>query len=117
MKWKIWYGDGTTFTGEDCKPEDVPKQNAQLVVIEDKEHGRVICKSDDFYIWDMYDGLMSWQGCDYFGYVDYMMRPGSKIVLFGRTLGNVDYRNLVQKAFDDDYLPQKTAWHVGERHG
>lgn len=115
LKWKIFYGDGATFTDQDGAAESAPKTNVQLIAIEDREHGRVICKADDFYIYDVFDGELNWQGVDYFGMWDYLSRPGAKVVLFGRTLGNVEYRNVVQRAFEDGYLPPKTAWHVGER--
>ena len=117
LRFKIWYGDHSTYTDQDGPAELAPKTNVQLVTIEDREHGRVICKADDFYIYDLFDGEWSWQGVDYFGMWDYLSRPGNKVVLFGRTLGNLQYREIVQRAYDDDYLPQKTAWHVGERHG
>lgn len=114
-KFKIWYGDGSTFTDEDGAPELAPKTNVQCVTIECPEHGQVVCKADDFYIYDVYDGEGCWQGVDYFGMWDYLSRPGTKIVLFGRTLGNEEYRQIVGAAMDDPYLPQKTNWHKGER--
>lgn len=114
MRFKVFYGDGTTATDE-TPPDLLPKTNVQVIMVEDPEHGRAFCRTDDFYIWTELDGSMSWTGCDIFGLWDYLQAPGEKVVLFGRTLGTQDYREVLGQAMNDDYLPEKTAWHRQER--
>lgn len=113
-KFKIWYGDGSTYTDQDGRPEDAPKVNVQFIAVEDDMHGMGLCRNSDFYVWDFYDGMWGWQGVDRWGFQDYMEQPGLKLVLFGRTLGNVEYSEMLSKALHDDYLPQKTAYMPGE---
>lgn len=115
--WKVWYDDREPFTSSDGPPELAPKRGVQCVVVSDRDHGWYFCRSNDFYIWAEYDGTMGWQGVDYFGLWDYLQAPGSKVVLFGRTIGNVEYRQLLNRATNDPELPQKTAYHAEERHG
>lgn len=115
LKWEVYYGDGSVIRDCDCEPYRLPKRNVQAVVMECRSHGRVVCKADDFYIYAAYDGELSWQGVDYFGMWDYLADPGVKIVLFGRTLGNVEYSQVIQRAMNSEYLPPKTASFPGER--
>lgn len=115
--WKVWYSDGSTFSSSDGPPELAPKRGVQAIACSDREHGRVICRSNDFYIWSVFDGEWGWQGVDYFGLWDYLQDPGSKIVLFGRTIGNAEYRQLINRVVNDPELPAKTAWHAEERRG
>lgn len=115
MRWKIFYDNGSTFTDVDGKPFDAPKRGVIAITVQDGEHGRALCRDNDFYIWNVYDGNELWQGVDWFGLWDYLVDPGVKIVLFGRTIGNKEYRNLINKVVNDPYLPNKTGWAQGER--
>lgn len=117
MDWKIWYSDGSTFTSEEGPPELAPKRGVQAIACRDKTFGRIVCRSNDFYIWSVYDGQPGWQGVDYFGLWDYLQEPGVKIVLFGRTIGNVEYRQLINRVVSDPDLPTKTCWAAEERRG
>ena len=115
LRWEIFYGDGSIVRDCDAPPWGAPKRNVQAVVMESRAHNRVVCKADEFYIWSEYDGELQWQGCDFFGMWDYLAEPGIKVVLFGRTVGNREYSEIINRAMNSDYLPPKTAWHVGER--
>ena len=113
-KFKIWYDDGTVYSG---KPELAPKRGVQCIAQTDPECGRTICRSDDFYVYQEYDGILGFQGVDQFGLHDYLIEPGYKLVLFGRTIGNREYKSILQKAVNDLDLPVKTSWDSGERRG
>ena len=115
MKWKVWYDGGLTFSSDDGPPTRAPKRGVQAIACADREAGRVICRSSDFYIWSVFDGQSGWQGVDMFGLFDYLSEPGAKVVLFGRTIGNVEYRQLLNRIVDDPDLPVKTCWHAEER--
>mgnify|MGYP001822894045 CR=1 FL=1 len=114
-KFKIWYDDGSTYS--DGPPELAPKRGVQVIAQSDKDCGRTICRSDDFYVYQEYDGVWSFQGVDQFGLYDYLIEPGYKLVLFGRTIGNDEYRSILQCAVNDPDLPAKTSWQADERRG
>lgn len=111
LQWRIYYGDDTTYSNQDGSPEATPKRDVQVIVQVDSEVGRVLLHRFDFYWWQ--DG--QWYGGDYFGLVDYLIQPGWKIVLFGRSVPNSDYRALVTAASTDSDFPRKSAYAVGER--
>ena len=111
LKWKIFYGDGSTITDEDSAPENVPKRNVQVIVMEDKDCGRYIDRGNDFYLWRDW----GWYSADAYGLWDYLEQPGKKIVLFGRTISNRDFKKLFAVAVNDPYLPEKTSFDSHER--
>ena len=111
LKWKIFYGDGSTITDAESEPENVPKRNVQVIVMEDKDHGRYIDRCNDFYLWREW----GWYSSDHFGLWDYLEQPGKKIVLFGRTIGNAEFKAIQTMAIDDNYLPEKTSFGSHER--
>ena len=111
---KVWYDNGATYTGP---PEQAPKRGVICIAQKDPDCGRTICRSDDFYIYSIFDGRPGWQGVDQFGLHDYLIEPGYKLVLFGRTIGNNEYKEILRKAIYDPDLPVKSPWDSGERRG
>lgn len=112
MQWKIYYSDGT-YSSEDGPPELAPKRDVQTIAVADDTVGRRIERGNDYYIYDKSRG--TWRGVDQFGLFDYLILPGSKIVLFGRTLSDDDYRAVWKRAAHDLDLPAKSAFHPDER--
>lgn len=106
FQWKIFYGDGSTFTDSEGSAYDAPSRNVQLVVAADLEHGWSILRQFDFYWWD----ADCWRGGDQFGLWDYLCLPGPKKVIFGRTINHQSYMDVFERALNDPDLPQKTAW-------
>lgn len=113
MKYIIWYGDGSIYRDDYGPPELAPKRGIQVISQEDPDTGQSFTRSNDFYWWTD----KGWQGGDLFGLFDYLIEPGSKVVLFGRTIGNREFTGILQHALNDDsgYLPPKSAWHERER--
>lgn len=107
MRWKVYYGDGSTFSSEDGTPEECPTRGVQVVAQEDEDHGKILLTSDDYYWWD--GERESWFCGDRFGLYDYLCRPGWKKVLFGRTLTDEEYEEVHSRAIGDDFLPDKSA--------
>jgi len=100
-KWKIYYGDGSTFSNEDGEPSLAPTTNVQVVV----------CQP-----W-------VWQEGDLFGLYDYLMQPGLKVVKFGRTIESSKYQEIANFARSDPYFDRSERyvnemgdyyWYVGE---
>ena len=101
MRWKIHYGDGSTFSSNDGDPFDAPALNVQIIVVRDDDPssqlGRYPVHRFDYYWWDEPD----WFGGDLFGLFDYLSRPGAKRVLFGRTVANAEHQAIIDGALAD----------------
>ena len=98
IKWRIYYDDGATFTDLDGSHFDAPATGVQIIASKaDTEKGFILSKGKTGYYWK--DG---WNPCDEFGVYDYLMfHKGPKAVLFGRTIRNEDYFNIVKRATRD----------------
>lgn len=110
MKWKIYYGDNSTYSERDGPPEDAPKRNIIAIAQANEITGHCIERGVDYYCWFGY-----WRGCDIFGLFDYLSMPGYKIVLFGRWTTHEEYRDIVKRATEDPDLPPRSAWFREER--
>lgn len=111
-KYKIFYGDGSTYSNKTGPPERAPKRNVQAITVEDDVIGRRIEATNDYYIYTTH----SWRGCDNFGLFDYLIEPGVKLVLFGRSLSDSEYKAIRDVATKDPYLPAKSAIGINERN-
>ena len=105
MKWKIYYDDNRTTSNLDEKPENVETRGVMCIVIENGEVGRQLVARHD-YFWYV-DG--NWAGGDIFGLFDYLLEPGFKKVLFGRTIDSDKYESIIKRALEDPDFPPKTA--------
>lgn len=112
MEWKIFYADGA-YSDEDGLPEDAPKRGVQAIAVADPDIGRRIERSEDHYIWTPENG--GWRGVDKFGLFDYLIESGVKIVLFGRTISEDDYRAIWDRVSRDSDLPPRSAISPSER--
>lgn len=113
--WRVFYGDGRTIDDDECKVEDLPRRDVQAVIVADDAHGWRILRIFDFYVFDDVhaDG---WKGTDVFGLWDYLTEPRETcVVLFGRTIGEREYLDIVNRALADASLPTKTGHRRGER--
>jgi len=111
MRWQIFYGDGSDYKDCDGPPELAPKRNVQTIANENELVGRRLERGDNFYVWTEH----GWRGCDQFGLFDYLIDPGAKVVLFGKSLSDGEYRAILDLSARSDYLPQKSARHPEER--
>ena len=113
--WKIFYGDGSTYSNLDGSPYDAPSDNVQAIVIRDPTIGRGIVAKCDLYWWveseQQWFGLMDKLG---YGLFDYLRQPGPKKVIFGRTVSNADYDAAIKAAIADPDFPPKSARHPTE---
>lgn len=117
MRWKIFYGDGTTWSNTDGPPEDAPCRDVQVIVAMDhgkrilmhggvegvETEGRAINPSALGYYW-FENGW--WTISDYLGLIDYLMRPGHKIVKFGRTIDTAVFHQIMARAIADPDFPR-----------
>ena len=115
MKWKIYYGDGSTFSDQDGAAENAPAVNVQVIVVENPNHNWVTIAGNDYFVWQERGGWYRWWGADWFGMVDYLLQPGWKKVLFGRMIDEETFNGLFRLANKDSYFGKKTSFANGER--
>lgn len=96
MRWRVYYGDGSTFSGDDSNPWDAPATDVQAIAVEMVEGEHRVIHSKDAYYWRN----NGWFACDMLGFWDYMlMHKGPKAVLFGRSMARGDdFFKLVKRA-------------------
>lgn len=97
MRWRIYYDDDETYSGD---PYLAPATGVITVAVEDRNATKGFCltKSKDAYYFK--DGR--WWGCDDMGMYDYLMSyRGPKAILFGRTVRNDLYWQIVQRALSE----------------
>lgn len=103
VNWRIYYGDGTTFSDADGPAEKAPSVNVQAIAQVDAEIGRRLVSRYDFYWFD--DG--SWYGGDFYGLFDYLQRYQPSIVKFGRALSRAKFEEVLRVAYTDPDLAPK----------
>jgi hypothetical protein len=113
MRWKIFYGDGTTYSDSDGTAWDAPPVNVQALVVNDPQHGWYCCRADDFYWYIPEEDR--WYSGERFGMFDYLTQPGMKKIVFGRSIPDDEYQTILNRAINDPDLPQKTGWQAHER--
>ncbi len=86
----IYYSDGT-YTGD---PENAPTRDVQVIIQPCPKVGWTTLHSTDYYLWR----ADRWRVADNFGLWDYMVQPGWKRVLFGRTLDDEEFRKVYYRA-------------------
>lgn len=114
-KWKIFYGDGSTFGSDDGIPEEAPALNVQAIAHEaDIGIGRRVVSGKDYYWWEPRSG--QWEGTtDPFALWDYLVRECPSIVKFGRVLPRLEFEKILHRAVMDSGLQPKVAWDSSER--
>ncbi len=113
MDWKIWYGNGTTFSSEKGMSNDAPTTNVQAVVVRDTDTsgsnvGHFVLQRRDYY-WHESD---EWYCGDIFGLFDFLMRSG--LVKFGRSIPNSEYRQIMKRIENDSDFPRKSGYRPDE---
>lgn len=106
MKWRIYYGDGSTFDSSQGEPSDAPAFNVQCIVENDPDVGRVILADDDWYYFDVAWGR--WLKSDLYGLLDKLLnRIQIEGVMSGRSTKS--YREVLAQALADPDFPVKSA--------
>lgn len=108
-KWKIFYGDGATFSSDDGDIKDAPATNVQIIVQAHDDTGRYHQSGRDYYV--HWEG--EWLGVDIFGLFDFLMESG--VVKFGRTVRSERFLEVYRRAEEDEDFPRRSAFKKGER--
>lgn len=107
MEFKVYYADGTTFSGDAF---DAPALNVLLILERDKDHGRRIVSGGDYYVWDG-----RWFAVDREGMFQYLCDAGPRRVLLGRMIDGERWVSIYRQAEEDAEFPLRTAYGVFER--
>lgn len=107
-RWRIYYADGSTFADEDGPAEDAPALGVQAInqMVGTPEGRQMLHGAGqrpnrtpvDYFVLDEGD---EWLGVDLFGLWDYLQRPGWRKVLFGRTISNPEFAEILYRAGHD----------------
>lgn len=100
-KWRIYYGDHSTYSDRDGSAFYAPSFNATVVVRPfNNVRGYALATAKDAFFWD--DKNQWWNACDQAGLWDYLlMYKGPKAVIFGRSIRDKDYNDIVNRAADE----------------
>lgn len=110
-RWKIYYGDGSTFSNEDGEYYMAPTLCVQAIVLGDEDVGRLLIHGFTSYWW-LYG---EWFGGDRNGEFQYDIKRGVlKYKVFGETISNKKFDEILKRAMTDDYFPMKSAIHPRE---
>lgn len=107
ITWRIYYGDGSTFSSLDGTPQEAPCSNVQVIMGYDRDNGR-----QALHLWDWYyyktGNPGEWWGCDIHGLLDQLLHDTKgeiTAVKQGRTLGNSLFQSIKQSALNDSDFP------------
>ena len=115
MKWRIYYADGAVLDGEG-DPANIPngkRFEVQIIVQEDKDHGRSLTHFADYYLWR--EDLDQWIGVA--GEISALMALTQNTmnitcVLWGSMMDPYSWADVQRRAREDPGLP---PWSGGER--
>ena len=101
ISWKVYYSDGSTFTG---RPEDAPKQGVQVILVKNERVGRRVLKFCDYYVYS--PTLQRWLDCaDAASVIVRALKEPSVTVLAGEYLNEEDFEKILIAAHNDVDLP------------
>ena len=112
MKWVIYYTDGDTYSNEDGEPADAPGGGVAAIAQEDSVVGLLVFHGEDYYAFSECFG--GWCGIDALGFVQYIERPGVKVIKLGENMDLGKYRTLFSRITIDPDLPKKSAFYPWE---
>ena len=102
-KWRIYYGDGSTFSYKDGVPYEAPPWNVQDIIQEDPIKG-LYHQHGDYYVFR--ENERRWYSVDWTGLIDFLAHEGGP-VKFGRTINTEQFRKIRTKADKDpDFKPR-----------
>jgi hypothetical protein len=107
IKWRIYYGDGTTVDNTQLSPIHVPSWNLQIIVQPDPKENTVYIARKDFYVYRKIE--QQWLGIDWIGLIDILAHNWQDVGGFGigRTIPSAVYDAIEKRAYaDPDFYPK-----------
>ena len=115
MRWKIFYGDGSTFDNTQGDPADSPVFDVQCIVqldflpkISPHYVGRLNITGGDWFWWNG----EYWQTGDLFGLLDAAIHGKCVIARQGRMLPAHIYNEIYKQAVTDSDFQQQSAQRI-----
>ena len=108
VQWRIYYGDGLTYSNEDGPISSSCPFNVQAIVQADEDVGRQVLNGFDWYIYK----TGRWYGVlDIPSLLDQVVHDLGQInvVRMGRIIPSHKYREIMQVALRDEDFPRKSA--------
>ena len=118
IKWRIYYGDGSSYDESSGKPKFAPKVNVQCISVNEhgtktyqaaEDVGHVVLHDWDYYIYQEDTG---WFGVkNVTDLVDHVLHSSHKIqaVLKARSIPTGQFREIYKRAWEDPDFPEKNA--------
>ncbi len=104
MDWKIYYGDGSTFSSDQGSPQDAPSWNIEIILEATHKEGVIRLSGKDYYWFD--PDLDQWSAGDFMGMMDYVLRDST--VKVARSMKTCDFEQLFMRAVADPDFPTKS---------
>lgn len=104
MDWKIYYGDGSTFSSDQGSPQDAPPWNIEIILEATHKEGVLRLSGKDYYWFD--STLGQWSAGDFMGMMDYILRHST--VKVARSMCTRDFELLFARAVADPDFPTKS---------
>jgi hypothetical protein len=111
-RWWIVYGDRSFYSSADGSAFDAPGRDVQAVLSPDPDHGWQLWTRGEFYVF--LPDADTWRPVDQWGLFDYLLEPGPRKVVFGRTMFDPEFHALLAWLNAHPDLPTKTGWRQGE---
>ena len=97
VKWRVYYGDGSTYSDLDGEAWDAPTQDVQILVRPSNKGSRGFraMHAKDAYVWKNGE----WCGVDVMGLWDYLLNTrGPTKVIFGRWASDDTFDAIYKRA-------------------
>ena len=104
MEWRIYCGDGSTFSSDDGSALTAPFWDTQIILQATEKEGVLRLNSRPYYWYD--NRLGQWSCGDYMGMLDYVLHCTT--VKIGRSMRTPDFEALYRRACADPDFPKKS---------
>lgn len=108
--WRVYYGNGETFTSDQGGAHDAPRTDVQIIAQQDQSMGWELLSSSDYYYYE--EDRRNWYIADVFTIFDHLIRAKYPVILFGRMISDDEFTEITKRVLDDLPTP-KTAWRRG----
>ncbi len=98
-RWRIYYGDGSTFSDRDGSPYDAPGGNVQVICCEYDNGTAPPISASNLYRWE----TKSWMNCDFMDLPQYFLtHPGPQKIIMGREMEDkADFLKVLERAIKE----------------
>ena len=109
--WRIYYGDGSTFSDEDGSPFDAPRTGVQVIAYTNPSTGKIDRLSQaDFYYYEPECTDWGWWHCGPETMTLHLIRAKRPLILFGEMLPTRHFTEIEKKAIADIPTGMKGVW-------